>query len=132
VLATSQDGDGAEQGSEEEDAGMYGEGQYTEEFEYTDNPADQEGAGGDADNDPQESELQDIDMQTDAPQTDLQGEEELAEDEGADGDLADVAEGDIPDVADDDLAEAAEGDVAEGDDNDIDAAEAPSDYPVSA
>ncbi len=134
-----QNGDGLEVGSEEENAGMYAEGQYAEQYEYTDDPAGQEGAEGDADNGPQDTELQGIDMQTDVIQQDEGdlaagdlGEEEgdLAEDGFGEGDLGatelvdgGLAEGDL---AEEDLAGA-----AEGDDDLLDSAEAPTEYPVS-
>jgi len=70
-----QNGDGLEVGSEEENAGMYAEGQYAEQYEYTDDPAGQEAAEGDADNGPQDTELQGSDMQTDVIQQD---EDDLA------------------------------------------------------
>lgn len=134
-----QNGDGLEAGSEEEIAGMYTEGQYAEQYEYTDDPAGQEGAEGDADNGPQDIELQESDMQTDVIQQD---EDDLAaEDPGEEG--GDLAEGGLgeevlgdTELVDGGLTEGdlTEGDLAgaaEGDDDLLDSAEAPTDYPVS-
>ncbi len=134
-----QNGDGLEAGSEEENAGMYAEGQYAEQYEYTDDPAGQEGAEGDADNGPQGTELQGSDMQTDVIQQDEDdlaagdlGEEEgdLAEGGFGEGDLGDteLVDGGLTegDLTEGDLAGA-----AEGDDDLLDSAEAPTEYPVS-
>ncbi|DBA85834.1 hypothetical protein WJX77_008371 [Trebouxia sp. C0004] len=132
----TQNGDGVEAGSEE-NAGMYAEGQYAEQYEYRDDPAGQEGAEGDADNDPQDTELQGSDMQTDVIQQD---EDDLAtgdlgEEEG-DPAEAGLEEGDLGDteLADGGLTEGdlTEGDLtkaAEGNDDLLDDAEAPTECP---
>ena len=96
-----------------EDQGTYGEGDYVD-TEYLDDPAGQEGADGDSENDLQDSELQGSDLQDEVPEANpdtdvgsaeaaelaadeeelVEAEEELADDDLAEGDGADIAEAD--------------------------------------
>ena len=101
-----QDGEGAEPGSEEEDTGMYTE-EYTEQYEYADDAAGQEGEVEDL----QGSELLTSEVPADVAEIDLRDED--VQDDGDLGAEADMASG------------------AEGDDDDAEEAAAPVDYPVS-